>query len=156
MDNLKIRRATKKDASIMAEYRFRMFRDMEPQKDFSKIREQFIKKSKEYYLRHISSKSQYDCVVQMGERIVACGTILFWERPPHIEHIDNSMGYILNVYVEREYRGKGISKKIMEQLHQEGRKRGLRKTGLHASQFGYPIYTSMGYRAREIYMELEL
>ncbi len=156
MDNLKIRKATKKDASVLAEYRFRMFRDMEPEKDFSKTQARFIKKSREYYSKHIGLKNQYDCVVEAGRRIVACGSILFWERPPHIEHVDNSMGYILNVYVEKEYRGIGISRKIMDRLHREGRRRGMRKTGLHASQFGYPIYAAMGYKSNEMYMELEL
>ena len=66
------------------------------------------------------------------------------------------MGYILNIYVEREYRRKGISKSIMAELHDEARKRGTRKIGLHASRLGYPVYRSMGYTANKTYLEYEL
>lgn len=156
MESIKIRKATKADVPTLAEYRFRMFRDMKPERDYSKIKERFIKKSKQYYLKHIGSKDQYDCVVLIGEKIVGCGSILFWDRPPHIEYLENSLSYILNIYVESEYRRKGISRKIMAKLHEEAKKHGMRKIGLHASRFGYPIYKSMGYKLNKMYLELEL
>ncbi len=109
MKQLKIRKATKKDADVLVEFRYRMFRDMEPEKNFSKSRAQFIRKSREYYSKYLGTKGQYDCLALVDGRLVGCGSVLFWVRPPHINHLENTMGYILNVYVEKEYRGRGDS-----------------------------------------------
>lgn len=156
METLKIRKATKNDAALLAEFRYRMFRDMDPEKDFSRVKAGFVRRSREYYAKHIGGKNQYDCLAIMDGRAVGCGSILFWDRPPHIGHLENSMGYILNVYVEHEYRRKGISKAIMARLHDEARKRGMRKIGLHTSRYGYPVYRSMGYATNKIYLEYDL
>ena len=156
MERLKIRKATKKDAAVFAEYRYRMFRDMDPERDLSKTKQHFVRKSREFYARHLGKRGEYDCVAVVGGRVVGCGSVLFWERPPHIDHLENALGYILNIYVEEEFRRRGISKAIMKKLHEVAKERGMRKTGLHASRLGYPIYESLGYRPNEMYLELEL
>lgn len=156
MEQLKIRKATKKHAAMFAEYRYRMFRDMEPERDFSGIKARFVRQSREFYSKHLGSRDEYDCVAEVGGKVVACGSILFWKRPPHIDHLQNALGYILNIYVDEEYRRKGISKAIMATLHEVAKKRGMRKIGLHASKFGYPIYRTMGYKENNNYLELEL
>ncbi|MCL5267329.1 MAG: hypothetical protein M1469_04400 [Bacteroidetes bacterium] len=105
METLRIRKATKKDAGLLAEFRYRMFRDMEPGKDFSRVKASFVRKSREYYNKHIGSKNQYDCLAVLDDKVVGCGSILFWDRPPHIGHLENSMGYTTNkTYLEYELR----------------------------------------------------
>jgi ribosomal protein S18 acetylase RimI-like enzyme len=156
MGQLKIRKATKKDAAVFAEFRYRMFSDMEPEKDFSKLKARFVRKSRDFYAGHLGRRDEYDCIAMMDGEVVGCGSIMFWERPPHIDHLENALGYILNIYVGKEFRKRGISRAIMEKLHGVARKRGMRKIGLHASHLGYPVYESMGYKPNGSYLELEL
>ena len=104
----------------------------------------------------LGSDNGYDCVAVVDGRVVACGSIVFRDRPPHIDHFENDLGYIHSIYVEDEFRRRGISKAIMARLHEEARKRGMRKTGLHASESGRPVYESMGYAGNSSCMELEL
>ncbi len=91
----------------------------------------------------------------MGKNIVGCRSIIFRERPPHIDHLENSLRYIHRMYIDGEYRKKVISSAIMARLHEEARKQGMHKTGLHASRSGSPIYGSTGYKASHMYLEFE-
>ncbi len=45
MDEVKVRRADRRDIAVLVEYRNRMFRDMEPRKDFSKLNSKFVRKA---------------------------------------------------------------------------------------------------------------
>ncbi|HEY9167136.1 MAG TPA: GNAT family N-acetyltransferase [Candidatus Kryptonia bacterium] len=152
-EKILIRRAGKKDAGILADFRYRMFSEMRPDENYSGKKVRFIRKSKSYYLTHVGLKSQFDCVAVSGGEVVGCGSILFLDGPPHISHIGTRLGYILNVYVVSERRREGIATRIMERLHTEGKRHRIRRVSLHASTSGYPLYTGMGYSMNEMYLE---
>ncbi len=155
MEEFEIRDATKEDAALFAEYRFRMFVDMHPETDFESRKKEFVRKSEVYYSGHLGSKDEYSCVVVVSERVVACGSISFWDRPPHIDYFENNIGYVHSIYVRKEFRRRGISKAVMARLHEEARKRGMRKVGLHASESGRLVYKPMGYKGNDSYLEVE-
>ncbi len=156
MEEIELRDATKEDAAVFAEYRFRMFVDMHPDRDFSGSRDGFVRKSKDYYSARLGSKDEYSCVAVADGKVVACGSVTFRTRPPHIDYFENDLGYIHSIYVENEFRRRGISKAIMARLHEEARKHGMRKIGLHASESGRLVYESMGYSENDSYLEAEL
>ena len=58
MEILKIRKATKKDAELLAEFRYRMFRNVDPEKILSRVKAGFVRKSREYYVKRIGAKNQ--------------------------------------------------------------------------------------------------
>jgi ribosomal protein S18 acetylase RimI-like enzyme len=66
--------------------------------------------------------------------------------PPHPSHpTQSARGYILNVFVEPERRGRGIAKALMELAMAEGRRRGLQYMILHATTQGRPMYEQLGW-----------
>ncbi len=56
-------------------------------------------------------------------------------------------GYVLNVFVEPEYRGRGLARALMELCVTEARSRGIRVVALHASDAGRPLYEKLGFYA---------
>lgn len=66
--------------------------------------------------------------------------------PPHPLHPTQARrGYILNVYVEPEHRGRGVAGELMRLATEEGRRRGLELMVLHATAMGRPMYEKLGW-----------
>ncbi len=156
MDKLYFKKAEKKDAVILAEYRFKMFNDIFPEDNLGERKAEIVEKCVRYYLDDIDNKNHYSIIAFIDKIAVGCGTILLEDRPPSPRHKKKLYGYILNIYVDAEHRGKGIAKKIMEHLHEYARSKDVRRIGLHASRFGHGLYKKMGYKVNESYLELEL
>ena len=53
---------------------------------------------------------------------------------------------ILNMYVERKYRRKGIARALMEAMLAWCRENGFTSVGLHASEEGRPLYEQLGFK----------
>ncbi|MDD5622370.1 MAG: GNAT family N-acetyltransferase [Actinomycetota bacterium] len=156
MDELYFKKAEKKDAAILAEYRFRMFDDIFQEDNLSERKAEIVGRCTRYYLDEIGNKNHYSIIAFIDKKAVGCGTILLEDRPPNPRHRINLHAYILNIYVDAEHRGKGIAKKIMEHLHEYARSKDVRRIGLHASRFGHGLYRKMGYKINESYLEIEL
>ncbi len=54
-------------------------------------------------------------------------------------------GYVLNVYVEREWRRRGVARLLMEHVLAETRRRGLARVTLHPSDEGRALYEQLGF-----------
>jgi GNAT superfamily N-acetyltransferase len=80
-----------------------------------------------------------------GRAVAGVGLVLL-EWPPHPLHPTTEVrGYVLNVFVEPEYRGQGLAQRLMERSEEEFRARGVTYATLHASRMGRPVYEKMGW-----------
>ncbi|WP_420411446.1 GNAT family N-acetyltransferase [Roseibium sp.] len=67
--------------------------------------------------------------------------------PPHQLHPDiTQRGYVLNVFVEPEYRGKGIAKQMMAAADAELKRRGVTHAVLTATDQARPVYEKDGWQ----------
>jgi GNAT superfamily N-acetyltransferase len=55
--------------------------------------------------------------------------------------------YILNVYTDPEHRRKGIARALMHAVLDHCKQEGFISVWLHASEYGRPLYESMGFEA---------
>jgi GNAT superfamily N-acetyltransferase len=63
--------------------------------------------------------------------------------------------YILNVYTEPGYRGRGIARQVVSAIGEWCRQEGFCSVALHASSMGRPIYEAMGFKpTNEMRLEL--
>ncbi|MBN2352909.1 MAG: GNAT family N-acetyltransferase [Spirochaetales bacterium] len=156
MNEFEIVPAAPADIPVLAEYRFAMFSEMYPEKDLSGVREEFIKAAVGYYREKLGTDGEVSLVAKCGGETIASGTIMFQLRPPGVNRLRNLFGYILNMYVRPEWRRKGAATAVMQALHDEARKRGAVRVGLHASSAGAAVYAGLGYVNKESYMETDL
>ncbi len=155
-----IRRTTGDDYfGIVAEFRYRMFADIDPGVDHSAEKEEYLRKVVDYFRRHAADPGQilvFAFDEDRGEIPVGCAAMIVTERPPRLGGPRSNSAYIHNVYVLPEYRKRGIARALMEFLHREAETMNVRRMGLHASPFGAPLYSSMGYAKGGRYMEMEI
>lgn len=84
-------------------------------------------------------------VVDEGRDVAGLGMMVI-DWPPHPSHPHQSeRGYVLNVYVEPEYRRRGLARRLMAEAVAEAKRRGLRFMILHATDQGRPLYESLGW-----------
>ena len=81
-------------------------------------------------------------------RIAAAIGLMSIEWPPHPSHPEvGQRGYVLNVFVEPDYRRRGLASALMKLAEAEFIRRGLGFAVLHATQVGRPVYEALGWAA---------
>ena len=88
-------------------------------------------------------------VAKDGDRVVSVAYLHIIEMPANSLLLNGLYGEVLNVYTEPEYRGKGICTKLMNNLVEYGKKAGLGRIDLSATDDGYPIYAKIGFKDKE-------
>lgn len=152
-----IRPATEADAPVLAEFLYRLLVEVMPPGDWESKREGMIARSVDYFRRGADSPSQCNFVARTAEgRPAGCICMVIEERPPHLRYDGVLFGYVHNVYVAPEFRGRGLSRAMLDRLHAEAAALGIVRVGLHASRFGRPLYVGAGYDTIERYMEKDM
>ncbi|MBO4864379.1 MAG: GNAT family N-acetyltransferase [Eubacterium sp.] len=131
--------------------------------DFGSVSEEerigMEKQLPDYFNRKLGSEL-IAFVARDKERIVSVAYLHIIEMPANSILLNGLYGDVLSVYTEPEYRGKGLCTKLMKNLVEYGKKIGLGRIDLKATDDGYPIYEKIGFveddhRYREMRLVLE-
>lgn len=86
--------------------------------------------------------------LEAGDVPVAGVGMMILDWPPHPSHpTQSARGYVLNMYVEPEYRRAGLGQRLMELCRQEAKRRRIRHLVLHATKQGRGLYEKLGWAA---------
>jgi len=87
-------------------------------------------------------------MMEVEGQVVAGLGMMVIDWPPHPSHpTDDRRAYILNVFVEPDYRGRGLAKALMGIAETKGRELQIRYAILHSTEQGRPLYEGLGWRA---------
>jgi GNAT superfamily N-acetyltransferase len=101
---------------------------------------------KPWVRRMIRKETYAGWVISDGDRAIASAGLLVLDWAPHyLDPVGEQRGYVLNVFVEPEYRRRGLAQALMTECMDEARRRGIRVVALHASQKGQPVYEKLGF-----------
>lgn len=144
-NEIKIRRATVDDAAVIVHHRRAMFRDMGrgDESSLNTMAEMFLPQ----ITRWLESGIYQGWLAHTdGGKVVAGGGLLAheWAAGP-VAPVQTRRAYVLNVYTELEYRGRGLAKRIMHEIVAYCREQKFGVVWLHASDAGRPLYASMGF-----------
>ena len=121
-----------------------MFADMRsaPEAVLAKMARHF-----EPWVRRMIAEDKYvGWITSDGDRAIASAGLLILDWAPHfLDPACGQRGYILNVFVELEYRGRGLAKSLTKECMDEARQRGIGVVALHASKKGQPVYEKLGF-----------
>ena len=98
-----------------------------------------------YFRAHLD-KDLFVYVIRDGQEIVSCAFLLLVEKPMSPAFINGKTGTVLNVYTCRPNRRRGYARMIMEALLAEAREKEISVLELKATEDGYPLYRSVGFR----------
>ena len=137
-------RATVDDAPVIVHHRRAMFTDM-GHTDTSGL-DAMDAAFAPYVQRALADGSYRGWLAVTSEgRVVAGGGLITHEWPATPRNADTQHAYILNMYTEPEYRKRGITRCILNAILDCCRAEGLHSVSLHASEFGRPLYISVGF-----------
>jgi ribosomal protein S18 acetylase RimI-like enzyme len=87
-------------------------------------------------------------IVEDGTVAAASAGFFELDWPPHpFDPAAAARGYLLNFWVEPDYRGRGLARSLVREAVAESRRRGLRVTALHASAAGRHVYVKEGFHS---------
>jgi len=138
------RLATPEDASIIARHRHHMFVDA-GRADNSALRR--VTEAFESWLPPMMLDGKYMGWLAMNDgKVIAGAGLMIMDWPPHPLDPEPHRGYVLNVYVEPEFRRKRIASNLIELALAEVRRRKIRVVSLHATDESRRMYESSGFR----------
>lgn len=140
------RRATEADAARIAAHRRAMFAEMGG-RDAAVLDE--VERSCVGWTEKMMRAQKYFGFLSIdGDAIAASAGLMILDWPPHpLDPAGEKRAYILNVYVEPEYRRRGLAKALVEMCRTEAARQNIRVVTLHASDAGKPLYENLGFRA---------
>jgi GNAT superfamily N-acetyltransferase len=149
--SFRVRPATVADAPLLARHRAAMFLDMD--RCTSEVGEA-LRAAAEPMIREWVAAGTYlgflaEPAGRPGEVAGGAGLQLrpLLPRPGDdgTALVHGPEGYVLNVYVERAWRRRGVARLLMEHVLAETRRRGLTRVTLHSSEEGKPLYERLGF-----------
>ncbi len=98
-----------------------------------------------WVLPRLSDGSYVGWIVEEDGRAVAGAGMWLIDFPPHWMDAEPVRAYLLNFYVDPEFRGRGLAYELLTTAVEDARRRGIKVVSLHASKFGKPLYERNGF-----------
>ena len=143
---LETRTATIADAALISSHRRAMFAAMGGIAE--SVLDNVCRASEAWTARMITDGKYLGWITSDDNRPIASAGMLILDWPPHpFDPMGETRAYLLNVFVEAEYRGRGLARALVELSLGEAGRRGIRVISLHASHQARAIYESLGFHA---------
>src|ERR1700731_2764612 len=140
----KIRRAELRDVESLVNMRFELLHVAAAlgvptnlsDEEWEAVREA----TRDYFKKALTSGEHCGVVAEAEGIVVGCGGIVFMERPPYQGNLQGREAYLMNMYTEPEWRGKGIGSAIVAELLRCARDAGAKRVSLDAEQNARGVY----------------
>lgn len=135
------RLATIDDIDLLVSQRLRFIEVKEDYESYDSIKDNC-------YLYFRKAFANDSCDVILAEEdgiIVGAGIVFYYDSVPSRSNPRGKNAYVTSLYVEPEYRNRGIARSIMAELISKAASRGYEIIMLNASDMGRPLYEKMGF-----------
>jgi len=133
------------DAALIASHRRAMFASMG---GFDESILDAVRHASEPWTARLMEEGKYlGWITAYEGGPIASAGMLILDWPPHpLDPTGGARAYLLNVFVEPEYRRRGLARALLDICVAEARRRNIRVVSLHASREGAPLYEQLGFR----------
>jgi GNAT superfamily N-acetyltransferase len=146
---MKIREATRADSKWILHHRIGMFKDMGESDEYVK---ESARLTERYLEDDWTTEYRYFLVEENNEVIGGCGITPF-RIPPQVSQKTGIYAYLSNMFIEREYRRKGVGKALLSYVFDVCYSDGIGLLLLHASDDGLPLYELEGFQSTKRLMQ---
>ncbi len=139
----------RQDIGRVADLRLRLLDDLGatgPEQDSQLLRRSVCS----FMERQLGSGRHFSVVAEGWMGVVGMGDLEIFERLPHPRNLSGKEGYVLNVYVEPEARGRGAATAIVRELVGIAGREGVGRLWLHAPSRGRGIYEAAGFEEMQL------
>jgi GNAT superfamily N-acetyltransferase len=138
-----LRAATLADIPEILRHRRGMYEDMGITD--AKALDRMIPLSRDFLTKAMADGSFRAWLAADRERVVGGGAVLISPWPAHPYDLECRRATIINVYVDPEYRRRGIARQLIEEILGWCKAEGLARVNLHASEQGRHLYETLGF-----------
>lgn len=154
MDSVPIRRATIADIETLVGLRVAMQRDLGELGDDNEPR--VIEAVRGYLVDKVPTDELVALLAEADEQIVGTGWLVLFRKPPSSDNVSGIEGYILNMYTTPEQRGRGIARRIVDELLVVAKEAGAPIVWLRATEAGRQVYEKVGFAKDPRYMRVRV
>jgi len=131
------------DVDLICRHREEMFREAgSPQSNLIAMAGPF----RAWLAARVTEEAYFGFVAEEDSQPIGAIGLMVLDWPPHPLHPnEDRRGYVLNLYVEPGYRGRGIARDLMRLADAEFAERGLSYAVLHATAAGRRVYEKIGW-----------
>jgi GNAT superfamily N-acetyltransferase len=153
-----VRRTTLRDVEILVKLRNAMHEELR-----HRTKLELENGAREYrqFIREMTRKKRFIGFLAYDRKnpALAIGGGCVWLRevqPRPSKKIERYVPYVLSMYTEPAYRGKGVATAIMRETMRWSKVHGYSRMTLHASELGRPVYSKLGWKqSSEMQMRLK-
>jgi len=142
-ENIVLRKLNENDKELFIKLRMAYFLDYY---DISEDEMLQIKNNlNKYFDKHINKDDFIGMIAEYNGNIASVVYMIIAEKPANPHFIDGKTGTLMNVFTYPEYRKKGIAQKLIKEIINEAKERGVGYIDLMATDAGYSLYKNLGF-----------
>ena len=150
-----VRRASLKDINDIIDHRMKFLYEL-GKSTVEEGSESMRNATRGYFIKKIQTGEFNVFVAETAGKVVSMTCIQFIEHPPVYENIGGIEGHVMDVYTEREWRGKGIATTLLENVIEYAKEKDAKRIILNMIGSDKRIYEKLGFRSTTFEMELIL
>ncbi|MBE5802332.1 MAG: GNAT family N-acetyltransferase [Clostridiales bacterium] len=141
MTGITYRKATAADIDLLVDLRLQFIQLAEDHPQYSFIRNNCYSFFRKSYAENTC------CVIlaQEDQRVVGTAIVFYYDSVPTLRNPAGKNAYITSMYVEPEYRRRGIATAIVNQIVDDALSRDCVNIMLTATEMGRPVYEQNGF-----------
>ena len=151
---MEIIKATKNDIETLMKIRMEMLKEVNALPIDYVFDKSFVENCRKNF--ECTGETQTDILCIENVEPVACANLCYLSMMPTFSHPTGKRAHLMNVYVKKEFRRKGLAKKMLELLIEEAKSRKVTEISLDATEKGRPLYESMGFSYNDFAMAMKL
>lgn len=110
--------------------------------------------NREYYQKSIPSRNHVAVFAEINQTTVGCGGLCLYQEMPSPDNPTGQCAYLMNIYTREKHRKQGVGKTVVKWLVDYAKKQGITKIYLETSEYGRPLYESLGFQDMQGYMKI--
>ena len=140
---MNIRYATPEDTALLTEMRLRFMGATPSRNDYALLRQN----CSDYFSSALPQGLCDAVLAEQDGKCIGTGVIFYYDSVPSTFNPEGKNAYITSMYVEPEYRRRGIARQMLHHLVSRAGERGYGVIMLSASDMGRPLYEQCGFEA---------
>lgn len=152
MDKIELIKATQKDLAALLEIRFEMLKEVNNLDPDYIYDDDFVRATQKYF----EEGNQTTVLAYDGAKVIGCASMSYIHVMPTFSHPTGKRAHLMNVYTQKDYRRRGISKEMIQLLIQDAKAYGATEISLDATDMGRPLYEALHFSSSASCMFMDI
>lgn len=149
MNDIKFRKMEMSDIPTVVKLRILQLKEEGATEDFD-----ITQNLTDYFRNHIQDSTFVSYLAIDNDKIIATSGMSFVEKPPYFSNPTGKIGLLSGMYTLKEYRRKGIAKKLLEMVINEAKEYGCGTVYITSSQQGSSLYENCGFKRNNNFFQI--